>query len=243
MKLPSFLFLFATLCDGFQQSHQRVVNHRKLFSCSAQPTTITITTNEIPVEVLPKKKKKGAYLDETSSQRTDRFNQIWRALTIYKQLNNQSVAVPPKFVVPNSNDWPSELKDFPLGRYVYRIKYRGDFPEYSEKFASIGFQINKKNYRFELFMKALTTYRDLHEGKTTVPRFFVVPDTDPWPKECHGMKLGIKVSSTRSGRSHYSPECIQRLNDLGFVWVSHFIPHYSISDTNPSFSVDIRILL
>ena len=159
-------------------------------------------------------------MDESSLQRTDRFNQIWKALTIYKQLNND-VDVPSKFVVPESDDWPSDLKDFPLGKYLFRIKYRGDFPEYNEKFASIGFQINKQDYKFELFMKALSTYKDLHEGKTTVPRFFVVPDTAPWPEECYGMKLGVKVSSTRTGRSHFSPECIQRLNALGFVWVCH----------------------
>ena len=262
--IAALTVLFATLCDGFQQTHhhlamyqrslfsdgfQRIHPHRainyqrSLFVCNAQTSTIT-TSNEPPMEavILPDKKKKGAYLDETASQRTDRFNQIWKAMTIYKQLNNNSVDVPPSFVVPSSSDdWPSDLKDFPLGRNVFRIKYRGDYPEYSSQFASIGFQTNKKDYKFELFMKALTTYRDLHEGKTTVPRFFVVPDTDPWPKECHGMKLGVKVSCTRSGRSHFSPECIQRLNEVGFVWVSSFIPCCSFEDTrySPPFSINI----
>ena len=226
----TLIVLFTILTDGFQLARP-AVNQISLFSLH----TKTTTSND-DLAVLPKKKRKGVYLDESSSSRTDRFNQIWKALTIYKQLNDD-VAVSPKFVVPESEDWPSDLKDFPLGKYLFRIKYRGDFAEYNEKFASIGFQINKQDYKFELFMKALSTYKDLHEGKTTVPRFFVVPDAAPWPKEVWGMKLGVKVSSTRSGRAHFRPECIQRLNELGFVWVGHLIPSYFVILTPLSLSI------
>jgi len=75
--------------------------------------------------------------------------------------------------------------------------------------------------RFENFIYALKIYKDL-EGNLNVPRNYVVSESDArWPHYLRGFKLGNCVANVRLGKSFKSPECIQHLNDVGFVWSAH----------------------
>ena len=71
--------------------------------------------------------------------------------------------------------------------------------------------------KFESFMLALKVFKKLH-GHLRVPRNYIVPSSPPWPSEVHGLKLGMMVSSTRTGASNRTPERVARLQEIGFVW-------------------------
>ena len=65
----------------------------------------------------------------------------------------------------------------------------------------------------------MTAYIVLHTLlPNQVPRDFVVPKNSLWPEDCWGLKLGSKVSTTRYSTVHSSTECVERLNQIGFIW-------------------------
>ena len=82
---------------------------------------------------------------------------------MYSNLN-----VPFSFVVPNDTNWPAHLHGFRLGTVLRRIKYNAALPEYHPQLEKIGFQISTVDYKFEIFIKALKTYKELNNGCTQV---------------------------------------------------------------------------
>ena len=198
------------LCRGLPIPTMRTTSSY-LLATKTSAASKSISTASIRASVKKEKKMQA---------RSARFDKVFRALKIYKALNT-NLDIPTKYGTPSdidNNDWPSDLHAFPLGSAVRSIKYKGDLAEYKDQLESIGFQMNQSDHKFELFIQALTLYQELNDGATSVPRNFIVPSTAPWPVACHGMKLGVKVSSTRNGRSNSSPECITRLDAIGFIW-------------------------
>ena len=53
------------------------------------------------------------------------FENVLRALEIYKSAESEDMDVPPDFVVPLERPWPKELWGFKLGQYVQNIRERG----------------------------------------------------------------------------------------------------------------------
>ena len=160
----------------------------------------------------------------TNGTPQERFDRVARALGVYQALHG-TMDVPLKYVVPttvapnvSSTPWPEDLHGFCLGSAIRSIRYKGDLAEYREHLEGIGFSLDKEKHNFELFVGALELYIQLNDGVSTVPRSFVVPSEAPWPPTMHGMKLGVKVSSTRHGRAYFSPARVDRLTALGFVW-------------------------
>jgi hypothetical protein len=57
-------------------------------------------------------------------------------------------------------------------------------------------------------------------GNLLVPQKFEVPQSDPWPQETRGTKLGLAVNAIR-GRNQFlksEPERRAWLGSMGFVW-------------------------
>ena len=57
-------------------------------------------------------------------------------------------------------------------------------------------------------------------GHVRVPKAFVVPDSDGWPAEAHGLELGLQVSSlrTQKKRDTLPQDDVAQLEALRFVW-------------------------
>jgi len=174
------------------------------------PTSTSTSTSTGKV----RRKRRNSSVDDDDQ----RFDQVARALAVYQKLHG-TMNLPLKFVVPTANaSWPEDLHGFNLGSAVRSIRYKGDLAAYHDRLESMGFPVDKEKHNFELFMKAFELYIQLNDGDTIVPRSFVVPREAPWPPEMHGMKLGMKVSSTRHGRAYFAPARVERLTALGFVW-------------------------
>jgi len=57
-------------------------------------------------------------------------------------------------------------------------------------------------------------------GDLVIPRRFVVPKTNEWPKEWHGVKLARHVYNRKWWTKHIAKKSdrVAQLNKLGFVW-------------------------
>jgi hypothetical protein len=92
-----------------------------------------------------------------------------------------------------------------------------DDPERRQWLNDIGFVWDEQERQWEVAKDALATYKQLH-GDLEVPRSFVVPESEEWPEEMWGKKLGATVNRIRS--SDYfvrdSQERRQWLEEAGF---------------------------
>eukprot|EP00471_Norrisiella_sphaerica_P009275 CAMPEP_0184498456 /NCGR_PEP_ID=MMETSP0113_2-20130426/39038_1 /TAXON_ID=91329 /ORGANISM="Norrisiella sphaerica, Strain BC52" /LENGTH=418 /DNA_ID=CAMNT_0026885969 /DNA_START=320 /DNA_END=1576 /DNA_ORIENTATION=+ len=85
------------------------------------------------------------------------FDRIVEALKIYKELEG-SFIVPRSFAVPESDAWPRNLHNFPLGEKVHKMKYFGSYiknrPDRQEKLRHLGYTVPRK------YDEALSTHQD-----------------------------------------------------------------------------------
>ena len=134
------------------------------------------------------------------------FQQVINALIKYKNIYGDCV-VPLNFTTPVNNDEWGDVQGFSLGSYLQSIRKTGKFisgkPEREETLIEIGFAPDEGNRaagarkKFEAIYNALVTYKSLY-GDVNVPQPFVVPDEEPWPLECRGLKLGTRIYSIRT---------------------------------------------
>lgn len=170
--IPSFTFK-ASLSRYSFQSHFKNIYSDQLRSGQNQEVYISKHTEAVP---------------ET----------VFKALNHFKKVYSH-MDVPLNFVVPKNSTWPVNLHGYSLGKVIRKVKYRGALSDHHAQLESIGFRVSTHDYKFNVFMTALKLFKKL-EDSTVVPRTFVVPHNDPWPEECWGCKLGVKVCSTRAGK-------------------------------------------
>jgi hypothetical protein len=155
----------------------------------------------------------------------DRAQRIMLALKTFKSVNNipenSSLAVPTNFVVPRDNaDWPQELWGMRLGETARSILVEDTYSEYRQEFDRLGlaFKYGTVDDRLRNMILAVKTYKRVHAipdgGKVVIPIKFVVPtDSNAWPQELWGMKLGCIVGGIFNGghfRDHRN-----KLQELG----------------------------
>eukprot|EP01037_Dinobryon_pediforme_P019260 gene19260-19652_t len=63
----------------------------------------------------------------------------------------------------------------------------------------------------------LDVFRKLYHH-ASVPQAFVVPAEEPWPRELHGDRLGMRISNLRVSKKRLSPAQVEQLNKAGMVW-------------------------
>jgi hypothetical protein len=115
-----------------------------------------------------------------------------------------------------NNEWPDEVWGMRLGTVVSSIRAGKSFMSYREEFAKVGFDLRKQkiHYGVSAVLAALKRYLELF-GDFFVPIKFCIPsDTDLWPRETWGMKLGVVKRNVRSGRSFSMQK--EGLSALGF---------------------------
>ena len=94
-------------------------------------------------------------------------DRVVESLQHYRRVHS-NLKGPFSFVVPSDTNWPNHLHGFRLGTVLRRIKYNAALPEYHPQLKKIGFQVSTGDYKFEIFIKALKTYKELNDGSTQV---------------------------------------------------------------------------
>ena len=147
---------------------------------------------------------------------------------IYKKLNGNE-QVPTEFVTPDESDvWPKETLGLKLGNAVNSSRKEKSFKYTRDELAEVGFKFNAQRVNgYELVKLALIRYKEIH-GDMLVPAAFIIPNNSPeWRDETWGIRLGVKVNSTRGGKSFkdkradlirigfdFNPQCISYGYDL-----------------------------
>jgi hypothetical protein len=157
------------------------------------------------------------------------FEQVYEALKAYREQVQPSgpLDVPANYVVPDIEPWPDSTRGLPLGKIIPAVRtkaYYKQHPDAEAKLDSLGFQSDDKSaandLRYQKVYDALVTYKELY-GDLLVPQPFTVPeDSEDWPKEVRGLRLGARVNAIRSQGTFVkaNPERRDELDELGFVW-------------------------
>ena len=157
------------------------------------------------------------------------FDQIYDALVTYRNeiQPEGSLNVPSNFIVPTYDPWPESCRGMPLGKKIPTVRskaYLKANPGALEKLNKIGFEFDGKvaanDQRFQLVYDALIKYKEINND-LLVPQPFVVPEqSDEWPEETWGLRLGARVNAIRSQGTFVNgnPSRKEMLDQLGFEW-------------------------
>ena len=165
------------------------------------------------------------------------YNLVLSALMTYSSLNNGSVMVHSKFVVPFGDEsWPKATWGLPLGKCVHRIRVRGDYLNGQNAMArrrqldGLGFVWDMHELAFVRVYHALKHFRKLERAKVIgtareyrilrVPSKFVIPsgEENGWPEDLWGLQLGARCAAIRQKELYVknNPERRRALEELGF---------------------------
>ena len=158
------------------------------------------------------------------------FQQIFDAVETYKKeikSGANTFSIPVTFVVPDSDPWPVSTRGMPLGKKISTMKgktFLRKNADVAAKLTEMGVELDAvagvNDSRFQKVYNALKCYSELY-GDLLVPQPFVVPDnSDEWPEETWGLRLGARVNAIRSQGTFINdnPERRAMLDDIGFVW-------------------------
>lgn len=135
--------------------------------------------------------------------------------------------MPPNYVVPDCDPWPESTRGLPLGKIlptVFSRTYLKNNPDAEGMLTKLGFRMDAKSasndLRYQKVYDALVAYKELY-GDLLVPQPFTVPDnSDDWPEDTWGLRLGARVNAIRSQGTFVKTDPLRKdeLDDLGFVW-------------------------
>lgn len=135
------------------------------------------------------------------------------ALILYKKISEKNdMQVPYNYIVEENTIWPKAMWGMKLGRLSNNIK-GGNYADKKEELESIGFSFDAYNSKYNLVKLLLLKYKELN-GNMLVPRRFIVPPIEDWPKETWGARLGGVVYNIRGGSSY--ADCREDLISIGF---------------------------
>lgn len=120
--------------------------------------------------------------------------------------------------MPETKDWPSSVHGFPLGKVItsYRHGYFKLPRSLQLKLKELGVTLEPiRDAKFKLILKALIAH-DQYFGDMLVPRYYRIPESEPWPREVWGMHLGNRVRNIRHRRSYTGPKYHKMLEKIGF---------------------------
>lgn len=115
------------------------------------------------------------------------------------------------------NLWPPHTHKLKLGSVLLRIRRGKSFSGecYRRIMDSIGVPMETFRERnFDQLIAALKTHFDLF-GDYDIPRYFVVPSDETWPKESWGMALGTRMARIKYRSDELQASYRKRLYDMG----------------------------
>jgi hypothetical protein len=137
------------------------------------------------------------------------------ALILYKKTSERNdMQVPYNYIVEENIIWPKAMWGMKLGQIFNNIKKKGgNYADRRVDLQNIGFSFDVYNSKYHVVKLSLLKYRELN-GNMLVPRRFIVPQTQEWPKATWGLKLGGAVYNIRGGSSY--ADCREDLISIGF---------------------------
>ncbi|KAE8986547.1 hypothetical protein PR003_g17312 [Phytophthora rubi] len=155
----------------------------------------------------------GFVWDHTEFEWSER---IFPALECFYLLKGHC-RVPKAFVVPSDEKWPTPSWGLRLGKIVSGIRssdcYSTQVSRDKARLEKLGFVWKVVDFEWsECILPALEAFHQL-QGHCCVTRSFVVPSEPSWPKNAHGLKLGIAVDNIRK-RASYFDQIARAMNSL-----------------------------
>ena len=157
------------------------------------------------------------------------YASVIEALRAYHSIHGDLV-IPRRFVVPSTDDYPTEWHGVSLASTVYNMRWWQlhvrSHPDRVAELNALSFVWERLQPEWNLVLEALVTYSSLNNGSARVPASFVVPyDDETYPKATWGINLGSCVFRIRArGDFLNGPSAMSRraqLEGLGFVWDPH----------------------
>lgn len=141
------------------------------------------------------------------------YNLVKAALLLYKEKSKRGdMHVPYNYIVEENEMWPKAMWGMKLGQIVNNIR-GGNYADRKIDLQNIGFSFDAYNSKYHLVKLALLKFKELN-GDMLVPRRFIVPKSEDWPKETWDLKLGGNVYNIRGGTSF--SDCREDLISIGF---------------------------
>jgi hypothetical protein len=134
----------------------------------------------------------------------------------YKEIFGD-MSAPPSFVVPqNDESWPKGASGMKLGSIVNSIRLGLSYTKFYDELLSIGFDYRINAVGFQLAKQALLLYNEIYDDMLVPSEFEVPRDSDIWPADMRGMKLGNLVTDIRQRVVFF--DMFDDLLDIGFTF-------------------------
>lgn len=153
------------------------------------------------------------------------YESALRALEAYHGVHGD-LAIPPNYIVPDTNEFPVEWHGVKLGHYIYKMRWwQRNIAQHQDRVPQLnklGFIWERLQPQWNIFIEGMVTYRNMHRN-ANVPAKFVIPrHDDNWPKACWDLPLGSIVQRLRLRHDFLTGENAmerkKQLDRLGFVW-------------------------
>ena len=148
------------------------------------------------------------------------YSDVKKALLRYKELYGD-FNVKRRFIVPpGSADWPEDNWGCKLGSIVVSIKKKALYFDMRNDLISIGFDFHTATsgnvgHGWDKIEVALRRYEFLH-GNMQISAGFIIPeDSNDWPVEVRGIRLGKVVRHIKDGHSY--PSKRSELIEMGLI--------------------------
>ncbi|KAL3939661.1 MAG: hypothetical protein SGBAC_005662 [Bacillariaceae sp.] len=147
-----------------------------------------------------------------------------QALKLYHGIHGDLI-LPRRYVIPESDIYPSALHGIDLAGTVYHMKWWQRHvkqrPDRVSELNSLGFVWERLQPEWNLVLEGLLTYGTIH-GNLLVPSKFVIPYETNWPKSTWGLALGNCVHRIRTRGEYLQGDNAgsrrEQLDSVGFIW-------------------------
>ena len=140
-----------------------------------------------------------------------------------KKIGN--VDIPLKFDIPDSPDWPKELRNMKLGRRLAQLQQSDLFIDNNSDMVK---QLTEAGWdprtatvvdEWQLLIKGLEGFKQVH-GHLRVPTSFAVPCEPPYDPLIWNDRLGKKVAAMRSTGRYVKADPARKaqVDEMGFEW-------------------------
>lgn len=146
------------------------------------------------------------------SRNSVEFEVIYAAFSVFKEIYGH-LNVHKDFVVPKTEQWPTEAWGLLLGRRLYCMRMENTYPEQRDRLLALGvnFDVKPKHNKphkaahvitFPVLYAALVAYKNIH-GNVDVPcRYVIGADDDRFPEEARELPLGSRLRRIRENKTY-----------------------------------------
>ncbi|OQR91160.1 hypothetical protein THRCLA_09087 [Thraustotheca clavata] len=140
------------------------------------------------------------------------WREVHRDTSDYAYLPNSAL------IIPNEDPWPEDARGRKFSFSYFRVVYRKNLlePSIVDTLNRINFVWNVRDHNWQLHLHAFKAFKLLH-GDLLVPANYIIPQSENYPKDVWGMKLGYVVDNLRR-RPALAASQQDDLKQIGFIW-------------------------